>query len=112
MKSDFTFYERRVYIRSLLLKEKHTTLVRLSYLFGVDKQTIKRDINFLSSRLPLVIKSGNGGGIFLDDKFESHKEYLSKKETNLLKQLSMTLSGDDKLILDSIIFKFSASDGE
>ena len=111
MKSDFTLYERREYIRSLLLKDKHTTTIRLAYLFGVDKQTIKRDIDFLSSRLPLVIKPGNGGGIFLEDKIESRKEYLSNKELMLLEKLSRDLSGDDKLTLNSIIYKFSIPDG-
>ncbi len=112
MKGEFTLYERREYIRSLLLKDKHTTTLRLAYLFGVDKQTIKRDIDFLSSRLPIVIKPGNGGGIFLDKKFESRKEYLTENEKTLLERLSKTLSDKDKLIIDNILNKFSVPKGD
>ena len=107
MQGEFTPYERREYIKSLLIQDKYTTAVRLAYLFGVDKQTIKRDITFLSSRLPIVTKSGKGGGIFLDMKFETPKEYLSEREEMLLKSISKTLSGEDKLLLENIINKFS-----
>ena len=107
MKCEFTPYERREYIKSLLIQDKHTTAVRLAYLFGVDKQTIQRDITFLSSRLPIVTKSGKGGGIFLDTKFESRKEFLTERERTLLKKLSATLSGEERILMDTIINKFS-----
>ena len=107
MQGEFTPYERREYIKSLLIQDKHTTAVRLAYLFGVDKQTIQRDITFLSSRLPIVTKSGKGGGIFLDMKLKSRKEFLTDREKKLLKKVSKTLSGDDKLLIENIINKFS-----
>ena len=107
MKSDFTFYERREYIRSLLLKNKHVTMEKLSFLFGVNKKTIKRDIDFLGSRLPLAIKPGVGGGVFLQGNVESRKEFLTTKEAELLNELSKLLSDDKKLIMDGIIYKFS-----
>ena len=112
MKCEFTPYERREYIKSLLIQDKHTTAVRLAYLFDVDKQTIQRDITFLSSRLPIVTKSGKGGGIFLDMKFESRKEFLTDREKNLLKKVSKTLSGEEKLLIENIINKFSIPKGE
>ena len=107
MKNEYTSYERREHIKSHLIKEKHSTAIQLAYMFGVDKQTINRDITFLSSRLPIVTKSGKGGGIFLDMKFETPKEYLSEREEMLLKSISKTLSGEDKLLLENIINKFS-----
>ena len=107
MKNEYTSYERREYIKSHLIKEKHSTAIQLAYMFGVDKQTIQRDITFLSSRLPIVTKSGKGGGIFLDTKFESRKEFLTERERTLLKKLSATLSGEERILMDTIINKFS-----
>lgn len=107
MQGEFTPYERREYIKSLLIQDKYTTAVRLAYLFGVDKQTIKRDITFLSSRLPIVTKSGKGGGIFLDMKFEQPKEYLTDSEEELLKSILMKLPSSEKLIMENIINKFT-----
>ena len=107
MQGEFTPYERREYIKSLLIQDKYTTAVRLAYLFGVDKQTIKRDITFLSSRLPIVTKSGKGGGIFLDMKFEQPKEYLTDSEEELLKSILKKLPSSEKLVMENIINKFT-----
>ena len=107
MQGEFTPYERREYIKSLLIQDKYTTAVRLAYLFGVDKQTIKRDITFLSSRLPIVTKSGKGGGIFLDMKFEQPKEYLTDSEEKKKKNILMKLPSSEKLIMENIINKFT-----
>ena len=107
MKNEYTSYERREYIKSHLIKEKHTTAIQLAYMFGVDKQTIQRDITFLSSRLPIVTKSGKGGGIFLDMKYEQPKEYLTDSEEELLKSILKKLPSSEKLIMENIINKFT-----
>ena len=107
MRGNLTVYERRESIKSLLVKERFTTAMRLAYLYKFDKQTIRRDIAFLSNCLPITTKSGNGGGIFLEMDFEKPKEYLSAEEENLLVRLSESLSQREKLIIHSIINKFS-----
>lgn len=107
MRGNMTVYERRESIKSLLINKRSTTTQMLAYLFDVDKQTIRRDIAFLSSRMPIVTKSGNGGGIFLEMDFEKPKEYLSAEEENLLVRLLESLSQREKLIIHSIINKFS-----
>lgn len=84
----------------------------LAYLFDVDKQTIRRDIAFLSSRMPIITKAGNVGGIFLEMDFETPKQYLSTEEENLLLKLSKTLSRRDKLIIHNIINKFTVPQGK
>lgn len=111
MRGELTVYERREKIKSLLIRERSTTMMKLAYLYGVDKQTIRRDIAFLGSRLPLTTKPGNGGGIFLDSDFEPPKEWLNAEEENLLLRLSETLSKKDKLIIHNIINKFSVHQG-
>lgn len=107
MRGNLTVYERRESIKVLLMKERFATAMKLAYLFDVDKQTIRRDIAFLSSRMPIITKAGNGGGIFLEMDFEKPKEYLSTEEENLLVRLSESLSQREKLIIHSIINKFS-----
>lgn len=111
MRCNLTVYERRESIKSLLIKKRFTTIKKLAYLFEVDKQTIRRDIAFLSSRLPITTKAGIDGGIFLDMDFETPKEYLSTEEVNLLLGLSETLCQKDKLIIYNIVNKFSVHKG-
>lgn len=107
-----TVYERRESIKSLLINKRSTTTQMLAYLFDVDKQTIRRDIAFLSSRMPIITKAGNGGGIFLEMDFETPKQYLSTEEENLLLKLSETLSKREKLIIHNIINKFTVPQGK
>lgn len=107
MKDNLTTYERRENIRNYLIKKRFSTAQELSYMFGVTQRTIFRDIVFLSSRLPITTKVGGGGGIFLEMDFETPKEYLSAEEENLLVRLSESLSQREKLIIHSIINKFS-----
>ena len=102
-----TTYERRENIKMLLIKERATTTLKLAYMFGVSKPTILNDIVFLSSRLPIITKSGNGGGIFLDMKFDNPREYLLPEEESLLLKLMNFADEQEKKLLINIINKFS-----
>ena len=74
--------------------------------------TVKRDLIFLSSCIPIETKSGNGGGVFLNLEFESRKQYLTMNEKALLERLSKSLSAKDKVLMRTIINKFSIPNGE
>ena len=112
MKKDLTAYERRESIKTLLVKERSTTVMRLAYLYNVSESTVKRDLIFLSSCIPIETKSGNGGGVFLNLEFESRKQYLTLNEKALLERLSRTLSTKDRVLMRTIINKFSIPNGE
>lgn len=112
MKKDLTAYERRESIKTLLVKERSTTVMRLAYLYNVSESTVKRDLIFLSSCIPIETKSGNGGGVFLNLEFESRKQYLTMNEKALLERLSKSLSAKDKVLMRTIINKFSIPNGE
>lgn len=112
MGEKLTTYERRESIRLYLIRERSTTAMRLAFMFDVSRQTIINDIVFLSRRLPITTKIGGGGGIFLDMKFESPKEYLTFEEEQLLIDLSEFVSGKDKQMLLNVIRKFSAQNGK
>lgn len=107
VRGDLTVYERRESIKLLLARQKYTTAMKLAYLYEVDKQTIRRDIAFLSNHLPITTKPGNGGGIFLEMDFDKPKEYLSAEEENLLIVLAKNLSKRESLMIHNIINKFS-----
>ena len=111
MREKLTTYERRESIKSFLLRERKTTAAYLADMFNVSRQTIVNDMVFLSCRLPITIKIGGGGGIFLEMDFEAPKEYLSAEEGNLLIMLSETLTKKDKLIIHNILNKFSVHKG-
>lgn len=112
MGEKLTTYERRESIKLYLLRERSTTAMRLAFMFDVSRQTIMNDIVFLSRRLPITTKTGGGGGIFLDVKFETPKEYLTFEEEQLLIDLSEFVSGKDKQMLLNVIRKFSAQNGK
>ncbi len=107
MRDQLTTYERRERIKFLLVKEKSTTTRHLIHLFGVTKQTILNDIVFLSSRLPITTKAGNGGGIFLNLEYDYPKVYLTEEEKSLLLSLLDSLDKNEKKTLINIINKFS-----
>lgn len=86
--------------------------MRLAFMFDVSRQTIMNDIVFLSRRLPITTKVGGGGGVFLDVKFETPKEYLSIEEEKLLFDLSEFVSDKNKQMLLNIINKFSIQSGK
>lgn len=112
MKKDLTAYERRESMKTLLVRERSTTVMRLAYLYDVSESTVKRDLIFLSSCIPIETKSGNGGGVFLNLEFESRKQYLTMNEKALLERLSKSLSAKDKVLMRTIINKFSIPNGE
>ena len=112
MKKDLTAYERRESMKTLLVRERSTTVMRLAYLYDVSESTVKRDLIFLSSCIPIETKSGNGGGVFLNLEFESRKQYLTMNEKALLERLSKSLSAIDKVLMRTIINKFSIPNGE
>ena len=112
MGEKLTTYERRESIRLYLIRERSTTAMRLAFMFDVSRQTIVNDIVFLSRRLPITTKIGGGGGIFLDMKFESPKEYLSFDEEQMLLNLSSNVCSKDRQLIMNIINKFSVHTGK
>ena len=108
MKDKLTTYERKESIKTFLIKERATTTSYLAALFGVSRETIMRDITFISYRIPILTKMGKYGGIFLDSDFENHKEYLTTEEFKLLLRLLNDVNRKiDKLRLLNVINKFS-----
>ena len=92
--------ERRIKILNLLMLQKQVTIRALKEEFQVSKNTIVRDIEFISCIAPIYTKRGNGGGIYILPEYRSYKE-------NFLYDLIQKVDNDGKRILCGIITKFT-----
>ena len=99
--------ERRIRILNLLMLKKQATIRELKNEFQVSKNTIVRDIEFISGIAPIYTKQGNGGGIYILPEFRSYKNYLTDTEENFLYGLISIVSNEEKRILCGIITKFT-----
>ena len=99
--------ERRIRILNLLMLHKQATIRELKEEFQVSKNTIVRDIEFISSIAPIYTKQGNGGGIYILPEYRSYKNYLTDAEENFLYSLMPLVSNEEKRILCAIITKIT-----
>lgn len=107
MEGKLSAFERRMKILSVLVNGKLISRLELSRWFDVSDVTINADIIAISTVVPITSKKGRYGGIYLLDTFKTNKAYLSVDEENLLKKLSKNLSGYEKILLESVLHKFS-----
>ena len=104
--------ERRRAIAKVLCARKHETRENLAFEFDVSIRTITRDITALSFEYPISTVVGPGGGICIDDGFESRQySKLSCKEQAVLEKLKGFLTGEDKKAIESILLHFGRKQG-
>ena len=108
MTSTVKTFERRIEMLFLLSKCKKTTVTELSFYFKVSKDTVFRDIAFLSRYAPIYTRSGKYGGVFLLKGYKSDlKLHLSTDEKELLEQLVKTSNAADARLLQNILHKYA-----
>ena len=98
-----TTAQRREAILDYLDIYRHVKTDVLSKKFGVSKRMILKDISKLSTSYPIYTVAGWGGGVFAMDSFRRNKPNLSSEQLSLLNRLLDTLSGNDKIVMLSII---------
>lgn len=99
--------ERQRKILNLLNEEKCITVHVLSELLNVSPRTIRYDIDELSLVYPITsVKGRYNGGIKLIAALPK-KRCLTSKQFDFLIRLKKSLTGEDYIILESIIFDFS-----
>ncbi|GIW48977.1 MAG: hypothetical protein KatS3mg079_453 [Caloramator sp.] len=79
----------------------------LAFEFGVTERTIRNDINILSLSYPVETIRGNGGGVRVMDGYKLNQKYLKPEQEELLRRLSLQLTGNDLTIIKSIIKDFA-----
>lgn len=107
MKGKLSAFERRMKILSVLVNGKLISRLELSRWFDVSDVTINADIIAISTVAPVTSKKGRYGGIYLLDTFKTNKAYLSRDEEELLRKLSKELGGQEKILIESVLHKFS-----
>lgn len=98
-----TASERRQAILEVLCMRRHETRENLANEFGVSKRTIEYDVLNLMLTYPVYTVQGNGGGIYVTDNFRLDRPRMNEKQTALLQKVLLTLSGEDKETMETII---------
>lgn len=98
-----TASERRQAILEVLSLRRHETRENLANEFGVSKRTIEYDVLNLMLTYPVYTVQGNGGGIYVTDNFRLDRPRMNDKQTALLQKVLLTLSGEDKDTMETII---------
>lgn len=100
--------ERRQKILEVLCLRRQETCANLAKEFQVSQRTILRDVEAFMCSYPIVTVCGRyGGGIKIEDGFYLQHKKLDSKQTDLLIRLGQKLTGEDLLVLNSILFQFS-----
>lgn len=99
--------ERQRKILNMLSEEKSINVQVLSEILNVSPRTIRYGVDELSLVYPITsIRGRYHGGIKLIAPL-SHKKCLTDKQFNFLIKLKERASGEEYIILESIIFDFS-----
>ena len=98
--------ERREMIAQELASVRHLTIRQLMEEFGVSRTTIRRDLDQLTTVLPIYTIRGPAGGICLMDGWVP-TGYLSERQEELLRRLLPSLLPGDSEIMQSILKKYS-----
>ena len=107
MKAEFSTFDRRMEILSILMNQKLVSCLEFARRFCVSEDTITRDILSLSRFAPIASKKGRYGGVYIIDKYRREKVYLSRDEEVLIKELIQKHSGKEQQLLKMILYKFA-----
>ena len=101
-----TASERRNAILEVLCIRSVEQINNLAFQFGVTGRTIRNDILMLSLEYPIYTLQGNGGGVYVDEKFKLGKVYLKSEQQELLERILPGLDEKDAETMKSIIKTF------
>ena len=108
MKKNLTTFERRIEMLFLLISCRKTTMTELMSYFDVSRDSIVRDLSFLSRYAPIYTKPGMFGGVFIMGEYKKNVILpLSEDEKTLLEKLSNNLTGTELYHMKNILNKYS-----
>lgn len=99
--------ERRLALLETMCVRRYDKIENLAFEFGVDRRTIERDVELLSISHPIYTTKGTGCGVHIMEGYDLHKKYLTDKQSEYLKELAATSTGESKQIALSILKDFS-----
>lgn len=106
-----TARERRKAMLEVLCLRGHDTRANLAFEFGVSKRTVEYDVQILSLEFPIYTQQGKGGGIYVSKGFRLIQQCLTCKQTQLLRKVADTLTGEEKQTMQEIIERYGFSEG-
>lgn len=84
--------ERRNEIIKILCRRRYETIGNLANEFNVSYRTLRRDIESLSSYVPIYTQNGRyGGGVYMVDGYSMDNIYMNEDELVLLNKITVTL---------------------
>lgn len=98
--------ERRQALFETMCERRHETIDNLAFEFGVERRTIRRDIEILSCSYPIYTTKGTGGGVHIMDGYRYGIRYMTNDEAKFLESVAATLDGDDAERMQKIISKY------
>ena len=112
MNAEFSSFERRMYILSILMNQKIVSRLELARRFSVSAFTIGTDITALSRIAPVSSKMGRYGGVYIIDEYKRERTYLTRDEEEVIARLISKLEGRDKELLQMVLYKFALPKAE
>ena len=103
--------ERRQALLELICERRFETIDNLAFEFGVERRTIRRDIEILSITYPIYTTKGIGGGVHIMDGYRLGRKYFTDSQTELLERISKKLTGDDLKTVQTMLTTFRQPKG-
>lgn len=101
-------HERRMEIWRSLCCHHYLTVASLAEKYRVSARTIYTDVQILSLSYPIeAVRGRYFGGIKLPNWYKPALNVLTNAQYDLLMRLKKELSGNDRMIMTSIIDQFS-----
>lgn len=101
--------ERRMAIWKTLCCRRQDTAVHLAEEFNVSRRTIYYDVAFLSIIYPIEsIRGRYCGGFKVSDWYTANPNAFTPAQMGLLLRLQKSLTGEDSIIMSSIIQRYSS----
>lgn len=101
-------HERRMEIWRSLCCHHYLTVASLAEKYHVSARTIYTDVQILSLSYPIeAVRGRYFGGIKLPNWYKPALNVLTNAQYDLLMRLKKDLSGNDRMIMTSIIDQFS-----
>ena len=98
--------ERRFRIIEELCNRRHIAISQLATEFSVYRSTIQKDIDVISTLIPVYTTRGGNGGVHVLDGYHLGMKYLTDEQCRLLEQLSTSLTGEDLKLMWQILKTF------
>jgi len=98
--------DRRQALLEIMCERRHDKIDNHAFEMGVERRTIRRDIELLSISYPIYTTKGTGGGVHIVDGYRYGFRYMTKEETIFLESIAIKLDNDKAIRMQRIIDRY------